>query len=48
MTYGLRTLGVLARFRIDERRGNWPLLRPPAAQLSAAESPAGDEAALGS
>ncbi len=48
VTYGLRTLGVLARFRIDERRGNWPLLRPPAAQLSAAESPAGDEAALGS
>jgi SAM-dependent methyltransferase len=32
--YGLRTLGVLARYRFDERRGRWPLLRPPAARLS--------------
>jgi glycosyltransferase involved in cell wall biosynthesis len=28
--YGLRTLYVLARFRLDERRGRWPLLRRPA------------------
>jgi SAM-dependent methyltransferase len=33
--YGLRTLGVLARYRFDERRGSWPLLRPPAARLEA-------------
>jgi SAM-dependent methyltransferase len=33
--YGLRTLGVLARYRLDERRHRWPLLRPPAARLSA-------------
>jgi hypothetical protein len=33
--YGLRTLGVLARYRRDERRGRWPLLRPPAARLEA-------------
>jgi glycosyltransferase involved in cell wall biosynthesis len=32
--YGLRTLGVLARFRLDERRSRWPLLRPPAARLA--------------
>jgi hypothetical protein len=31
--YGLRTLGVLARYRLDERRGSWPLLRRPAARL---------------
>jgi glycosyltransferase involved in cell wall biosynthesis len=31
--YGLRTLLVLARFRLDERRGRWSLLRRPAAQL---------------
>jgi SAM-dependent methyltransferase len=31
--YGLRTLLVLARFRLDERRRRWPLLRRPAAQL---------------
>lgn len=36
--YGLRTLGVLARFRLDEAgRWRWPLLRPPAARLDAAE-----------
>jgi SAM-dependent methyltransferase len=37
--YGLRTLGVLARYRIDARRGRWPLLRPPAARL---ETPGGE------
>jgi glycosyltransferase involved in cell wall biosynthesis len=31
--YGLRTLLVLARYRLDGRRGSWPLLRRPAAQL---------------
>ncbi len=31
--YGLRTLVVLARFRLDERRGSWALLRRPAAPL---------------
>jgi hypothetical protein len=36
--YGLRTLGVLARYRLDEKRARWPLLRPPAARLA----PAGD------
>ncbi len=34
--YGLRTLGVLARFRLDERRSRWTLLRPPAARLAPA------------
>jgi SAM-dependent methyltransferase len=34
VNYGLRTLSVLARYRLDERRANWPLLRPPAARLS--------------
>ena len=32
--YGLRTLGVLARYRLDERRRRWSLLRPPAARLA--------------
>jgi SAM-dependent methyltransferase len=31
--YGLRTLLVLIRFRLDKRRGTWPLLRPPAAKI---------------
>jgi hypothetical protein len=32
--YGLRTLYVLARYRLDERgRWRWPLLRRPAARL---------------
>ena len=31
--YGLLTLRVLWRFRRDERRRDWPLLRPPAARL---------------
>ena len=34
--YGLRTLGVLARFRLDEGRRRWALLRPPAARLAPA------------
>jgi SAM-dependent methyltransferase len=34
--YGLRTLGVLARYRLDERRSRWSLLRPPAARLARA------------
>jgi glycosyltransferase involved in cell wall biosynthesis len=34
--YGLRTLGVLARYRLDERRSRWSLLRPPAARLAPA------------
>ena len=34
--YGLRTLGVLARFRADERRGRWSLLRRPAVRLGTA------------
>jgi SAM-dependent methyltransferase len=33
--YGLRTLGVLARFRLDEHRRRWALLRPPAARIPA-------------
>ena len=32
--YGLQTLMVLARFRLDERRSSWPLLRMPAARLA--------------
>jgi glycosyltransferase involved in cell wall biosynthesis len=31
--YGLRTLGVLARFRLDERRRRWLMLRTPAVRL---------------
>ena len=32
--YGLRTLGVLARYRLDSRdEGRWPILRQPAAKL---------------
>jgi SAM-dependent methyltransferase len=31
--YGLRTLYVLARFRLDERLGRWALLRRPATEL---------------
>src|SRR5204863_8734886 len=41
--YGLRTLYVLARFRLDERREGWALLRPPAARPVADErEPDGD------
>lgn len=36
--YGLRTLGVLARYRLDERRHRWPLLRQPATRLAATRS----------
>lgn len=35
--YGLRTLLVLTRFRLDRRRAAWPLLRPPAAEFRPAE-----------
>ena len=33
--YGLMTLGVLARFTADRRRGRWPLLRRTAGDLGA-------------
>jgi glycosyl transferase family 2 len=33
--YGVQTLGVLGRFTIDRRRGNWPLLRRTAGDLGA-------------
>jgi SAM-dependent methyltransferase len=42
--YGLRTLGVLARFRLDEGRARWPLLRPPAARLAAGGRAAREDA----
>lgn len=35
--YGLLTLKVLWRYRRDERRRDWPLLRPPAARLRRTE-----------
>jgi hypothetical protein len=35
VAYGLRTLAVLARYRLDERGRRWALLRPPAARLEA-------------
>ena len=31
--YGLRTLVVLAKFRLDEKRPRWPLVRRPAREL---------------
>jgi glycosyltransferase involved in cell wall biosynthesis len=34
VAYGLRTLGVLARFAADRRGLRWPLLRHPAADLA--------------
>jgi glycosyltransferase involved in cell wall biosynthesis len=34
--YGLRTLGLLLRYRIDEHRQMWQLLRQPAVHLPAA------------
>jgi SAM-dependent methyltransferase len=37
--YGLQTLAVLVRFRLDERRPRWPLLRRPAARIGAAPPP---------
>ncbi|MEA2374883.1 MAG: hypothetical protein QOD53_1346 [Thermoleophilaceae bacterium] len=44
--YGLRTLGVLARYRLDEQgRVSWPLLRRPASRLEPwdAQQPAAAE-----
>ncbi len=35
--YGLQTLGVLARYRLDERRRRWALLRHPATPLQPIE-----------
>jgi hypothetical protein len=32
--YGLRTVAVLARFAVDQRRGSWSLLRRPAARTA--------------
>jgi SAM-dependent methyltransferase len=43
--YGLRTLGVLARYRLDERRRRWTLLRPPAARLAFSAEPRGRDTA---
>ncbi len=40
--YGLETLTVLARYRVDERRRRWTLLRRPAVQLEPAASAAPD------
>ena len=39
--YGLETLGVLARYRIDERRRRWSLLRRPATQKARARTGSG-------
>ncbi len=38
VVYGLRTLGVLVRFRRDERHHDWPLLRSPASAMCASQS----------
>ncbi len=38
--YGLRTLGVLARYRLDQPRHRWTLLRAPAARLEPEAAPA--------
>ncbi len=45
--YGLRTLVVLARFRIDEKRKRWPLVRRPALDLRPTGTPRGDAAPAG-
>ncbi len=37
--YGLRTLVVLARYRVDRKRGRWALLRRPAARPEALAHP---------
>ncbi|MBA2514204.1 MAG: hypothetical protein H0V26_07740, partial [Solirubrobacterales bacterium] len=37
--YGLRTLVVLARYRVDRKRGRWALLRRPAARPEALARP---------
>jgi hypothetical protein len=45
VVYGLKTLRVLARYRLDERRRSWALLRPPAVRLAPQEErvPSADE-----
>ncbi len=40
--YGLETLTVLARYRVDERRRRWTLLRRPAVQLEPTATTAPD------
>jgi len=48
--YGVRTLAVLARFRLDERRRRWPLLRRPATELrpsTSREEPLADSVRAG-
>jgi SAM-dependent methyltransferase len=40
--YGLRTLLVLVRFRVDKKRRGWPLLRPPALDIVERAAPARD------
>jgi hypothetical protein len=45
--YGLRTLVVLARFRIDEKRNRWPLVRRPALDLRPTAAARGDAAPAG-
>ena len=45
--YGLRTLVVLARFRIDEKRNRWPLVRRPALDLRPTGAARGDAAPAG-
>jgi hypothetical protein len=42
--YGLRTLGVLARFRLSRRRPGWLLLGAPVARLEPADARRGAEA----
>jgi hypothetical protein len=42
--YGLRTLAVLVRFRADQGRRRWLLLRRPAADISPPAQPAGQAA----
>jgi SAM-dependent methyltransferase len=37
--YGLRTLGVLARYKLDQKGRRWPLLRKPAAKLAGPREP---------
>lgn len=45
--YGLKTLGVLVRFRVDERRRRWLLLRRPADTLRASDSAQRDASLVG-
>ena len=44
--YGLRTLLLLVRYRLDRRRRRWPLLRPPAAPLRPVEARTGRPPAI--